>query len=608
MHSPPPMTPVASLVILLGLGTLLALLATRFGVGALSAYLVTGIVVGPAALGWVNPQLMGPLAEIGAALLLFALGLELDVGEMAKRASRLGLATGLQVGLTILVCWLGALAIGSPGPLGVALGACLAMSSTLLVLRVLDERRLRNRDEGRLALGLCLLQDVAIGPLLVLLSFLLPVGEHKPWLLPVGVVGLLLGTLLLRRTWASRLVIRISATKVPELEVAFALVVALGAAWFSESCGLGAAAGAFCAGLAFGRGEHQKSILLNLTPLTGLASILFFIAIGITFKIQFVLEHPLLVFGGFLSAVCLKAVIAGFAFRIAGLPIRAAIGTGILSANIGEFALVLALAALAPSPDPQVRQLYDLVVSVTVLSFLAMPVLVLAARPFLPQPRSSAVQQTGRTIIVAGLGPVGNQVVTTLREQGWPLFLVDRNQTLLKPWEDVAGVTIHQGRIEDMDDWLPILGHRPSAVVLTYPIADASAAVATRLKAIDPNLPIIARSPYLSQIAILEQAGVRYIICDERETANALLPLVKEALRDRHGTDKVAVATIHRHDPHATIRLSANSSDPTATLHLPSAVSTPNAATGTIGGALERRLPLSVPPPAQDPPPPPGSP
>jgi uncharacterized protein YbjT (DUF2867 family) len=177
-----------------------------------------------------------------------------------------------------------------------------------------------------------------------------------------------------------------------------------------------------------------------------------------------------------------------------------------------------------------VQDLYQVILAATVLSFLAMPGITWLAGRFLPRSRSDLITAHGETVVVGGLGPVGNTVVQSLRSLGLPLLLVDRNPHLLAPWDDADGIRCHQGRMEDMDDWLPALGHRPALVVLTYPIADASALVAQRLREIDPRLVIVARAPYESQIEILERAGVRHVICDERETARALLPLLLAAI------------------------------------------------------------------------------
>ena len=517
------------LVLLLAIGTALAVATTRLGLGALPAYLIAGAVAGPGALALVSEAQVAPLATAGAALLLFALGLDMDLGAMARRARTVGVASGIQISGTIAIGTLVCMLLGLSFAKGVAVGACLAMSSSLLILRALDEYRLRNKEEGQIALGISLVQDVALGPLLVLLSFLLPVGERPPWWVMVGgVVGLLGGTALLRMALASALLQRVRSLQIAELQVAVAVAVALGAAWATEHCGLGAAVGAFSAGLAFGR--DRQLVAPAVAPLQGLTAIFFFAATGLLFDPRFVASHAGLIAGTLIVSVLGKAAIAGFALRLVGMPIKSAIGCGLLVGNIGEFSIVLAGAVFAGATDPSIVELYQVIIATTVLSFLAMPAITWLAGRFLPRSQLDLITEPGETVVVAGLGPVGNTVVQALRSQGLPLLLIDRNEHLLSPWTGDQGIRCHQGRIEDMEDWLPILGHRPALVVLTYPIADASALVATRLRDLDPGLVIVARAPYESQIEVLERAGVRHVICDERETARALLPLLLAAL------------------------------------------------------------------------------
>lgn len=525
-----------------GLGAILAVLALglvivsvfqRLGVSALVAYLVTGALAGPSGLGLVERAALEPLAQVGAALLLFSLGLELDLGAVRRRWRATLVASATQIGLTIVAGAAVAMLAGLPLPSAVAIGACLAMTSSIVLMRALEERRLRQRDEGQLALSVSLMQDLAIGPLLVVLALLAPVGHPAPaWQLLAGVLLFAIGTALLRRALASRLIARVRANKLPELEAAFAVTVALGAAVIAERLGLGAAFGAFAAGLGLGSHASRDAVALSTRPLTGLTAICFFAAMGALFDARFIAAHWEQVGALLAIALVIKAPLAAVAVRLAGLPWRPAIGTGLLLAQVGEFAFVLAAAAFARSDDPDTRHLYDLVVATTCISLASAPLLTRLARPFLPIVDLAALARTGDTVVVAGLGPVGNSVVGTLRAQGVPLLLVDRNEALLAPWQGVPGIRTHRGRIEDMEDWMPELGHRPPLIVLTFPIADASAAIARRLRELDPGLRILARAPYTAQVPMLHEAGVHEVICDEEETARALLPKLARLLAD----------------------------------------------------------------------------
>ncbi len=521
---------LGAVLAILAIGVVIVLAFQRLGVSALVAYLVTGLIAGPSVLGLVGRESLGPIAQVGAALLLFSIGLELDLGEVFKRLRATLLASTTQICLTIIAGALIAMASGLSLPYAVAVGSCLAMTSSIVLLRALEERKLRSREEGRFSLSVVLMQDVAMGPLMVLIALLAPVG-HTASLTQIGlgVVVFSGGTLLLRRAMASRLVARLRASKLPELEVAFAITVALGAATLAEHLGLGGAFGAFAAGLALGGRGSREVVESSTRPLTGLSAILFFAAMGALFDPAFVAKHWLQVGALSLIAVVVKAPIAALAMRLTGMPWRQSWGCGLLIAQVGEFAFVLAAAAFGHATDPEIRHLYDLVIATTCISLASAPLLAALAGPLLPR-TSLAGLRSGDTVVVAGLGPVGNTVVDTLRTQGVPLLLVDRNERLLAAWEDVEGVRVHRGRIEDMEDWMPLIGHRPPLVVLTFPVADASAVVASRLRSLDPNLRTIARAPFTAQVQQLLDAGAHEVICDEAETARALLPMLERIL------------------------------------------------------------------------------
>ena len=529
---------IAVLIMLL-ISLPLAALAVRLRLGALTGYLVAGALAGALAQhqGWANAVTTGhlqPLAEIGAALLLFTLGLELDLGALRRNIRPVLIGGGGQIVLTLLAGTGIGLAIGLPLGHGVAIGACLSMSSTIFLLRALDERRLRNRSEGQICLGITLLQDLALAPLLVLIALFIPQQETRPLGVIAAAAGVLLAaTWVIRKMLASRLIMNLRGLHVPEIEITFAVTVALGSAWLSEHWGLGAASGAFCAGLALGGAEHRRHLAHLVAPLQGLFAVIFFGAMGVLFQPAFVMDHALQVAVALIASLGLKVLIGGLTLRLAGWPVRSAIGGGLMLGNIGEFSFVLAATAFADSADPAIKDLGSLMVAITCLSLALTPLLMTLASRFLPTTTLDRITESGESVVVAGLGPVGHATVEALRSRGCPLLLVDRNAALLEPWRNVPGVRVHLGKIEDMEDWLPVLGHRPALVVLTYPIADASAIAARRLLALDPDLPIIARAAYTGEIPILTRAGVRHVICDEQETARALMPLVAEALRQR---------------------------------------------------------------------------
>ena len=530
MHDPG----LAAMVLLLAVGLPIVLLARRLGVSTLVAYLAAGALA--SGLHLAEAHSIHALAETGASLLLFSLGLEMDLPDMRRRLRQIVIAALGQLGSTIAVGALVMRLLGLDWSTAVGIGMCLGLSSTLMVLRALDERRLRHRDEGGTVIGLLLAQDICIAPLLVIIALLFPAGDGSPiWLPLVGAVGLIIAVVLVRKVFASRVVARIQAAQLPELEIAFAMVIALGSAWLAGELGLGAAVGAFAAGLAMGGDEHSHRVEVATRPLQGLLGIVFFISIGLQFDLGFVIDNLALVTGALIVSIVIKAALAGLALRLAGLPLRSAIGCGIMVGQVGEFSFVLATAVAASGGLDSLT--YGLIISVSVLSLAATPFMVAAAMYFLPKSNISEIVERGAGIVVAGLGPVGNSVVEAVHAADLPLLLVDRNQRLLEPWKGVPGIQCHLGRIEDMEDWMPVLGARPRAVVLSFPIADTSALVAERLKQMDPELVIVARSPFRAQVPTLVAAGVTHIICDEDAATEQLKPILAEALHIRRQTE-----------------------------------------------------------------------
>jgi Kef-type K+ transport system membrane component KefB len=531
---------VTEVLILLLIGMPLALLMRRFGLSSLLAYLVAGAMA--AVFGLTDSPEVTTLAEIGATLLLFTIGLEMDLRMIRRQLRQIVIAAMGQLGSTIaLGTWLLHL-LGLSWPAAFAIGSCLGLSSTLVVIRALDERHLRERREGQTVLGVLLTQDLCLPLLLVALTLVLPGdGAERPslWLQGLGLVGILGLTVLLRAGLADSILGRLFATRLPELEVAAGVLAALGAAWFSVHMGLGEAVGAFCAGIALGSDQHRRTIETSMRSLEGLFAIVFFTSIGLQFDLGYVLAEPLLVCGALLVSVLMKAVLAALALRLSGLDWRGAIGSGLMLGQVGEFSFVLAATAFGGGAGVLEEQHFKLVVAVTCLSLALTPILIALGTPLLPRSILERITGRSQTVVVAGLGPVGNTVVQALHDAGADLLLIDRNPKLLEPWANTSGVRCLQGQIEAVEQWLPQLGARPRAVVLAFPIPDTSALVAERLRAHDPELVLVARCPYRAQIPILTQAGIQHVICDEDATAAALQPLITNQLIQQAKTERL---------------------------------------------------------------------
>ena len=224
----------------------------------LIAYLSAGAIAANLNLVEHN-QNVAIIAEIGAVLVLLP-GPRTGPGQVSSAFSPYcrGRWTANQPHPWWLVLiWLLGLSVGA----SVAIGACLTLSSTLMVLKALDEKGLRNKQEGQTVLGLLLAQDISIGPLMLLVSLANPVDEGGHlWAIGLGSVVLLLATIGLRRALATRMIAKIRGANSSEIDIAFALVMAIGTAMLAEFFHLGAAVGAFLAGLALGDRNHREVV------------------------------------------------------------------------------------------------------------------------------------------------------------------------------------------------------------------------------------------------------------------------------------------------------------------------------------------------------------
>ena len=339
--------------ILLGAGLVFVLLFRKLQLGATLGYIVGGAVIGPYLLGWIeDPGRLSGLSEIGIALLLFIVGLELDPGRLwrlRKNIFGLGLAqvvlTGLALsGFILLVfdsSWQVALAIGLP----------LALSSTAQVLPMLRSSGLLNTPRGERAFSILLFQDLSIVPLITIVAALsmvnpnpsAPTGFTLALYTVIAVIGLVAaGRLLLGPLF--RLVGRIAEQ---ELFVFAGLFVVIGVSALMHFFGLSVALGAFVAGVMLAESPYRHELESDIEPFRSLLLGLFFLSVGMLLDLTVIAEQPFTVIGIALGVVIIKAIVLTLLGRAFKLPWRRSIRLGLLLSQAGEFGFVLFAQAAA---------------------------------------------------------------------------------------------------------------------------------------------------------------------------------------------------------------------------------------------------------------------
>jgi CPA2 family monovalent cation:H+ antiporter-2 len=335
---------VAELAVLLIAAALLGYACHRVGVVPIVGYLVAGAVIGPFGTGIVDdPGLVEQMAEVGVIFLMFSIGLELS-GDALRRMGWLMLGGGaLQVGLTVGVVAGALLLFGVSGADAVFTGCLVALSSTAVVLKLLQGRGETDSPVGRVAVSFLIFQDLAV----VIMVLLVPMlggegGGAADIALEAGKALLLIAVVLVAARWVvPRLLDPVSRRTGDEQFLFAILAIGVGIAWLVTLVGLTASLGAFIAGLVVSSGRHRERAERYVMPFQIVFAAVFFASIGMLLDMGFVAETigPVLLFAALV--VLIKFATGALAAVVFRQPLAVAAAAGLLLAQIGEFSFVL---------------------------------------------------------------------------------------------------------------------------------------------------------------------------------------------------------------------------------------------------------------------------
>jgi monovalent cation:H+ antiporter-2, CPA2 family len=521
------------LVILLLLSLGIALVFQRLRQPSIVGFLAAGVVLGPHGFSLVRDvHQVELLAEVGVILLLFTLGLEFSLAALAQLRRQVLVGGLLQVGLTLLLTAPVALALLDWRD-AVLVGGLVALSSTVIVLKLLEESGEVDTPYGRAAVGILLLQDLLVIPMMLGVQLLGGEGaDTRRALLSLGTgVGLVLVILLAARWVIPRFLAEVVRTRRRELFILTLVLICLGTAWATSRTGLSLALGAFLAGVAVSESEYGAQALADVLPLRDTFSSLFFISIGMLLDVRFVLAHPLLVGGAVLAVLTLKALTGTAAVWALGIGLRPAVLGGFAVAQVGEFSFVLAQAGVALGLLGD--GLYQLFLGVAVTSMFATPFLMAAARPLAERaveaPFPEWVHAGGALhasleaplrdhVAIGGFGLNGSNLARVLREVEIPYRIVDANPE--RVWAArAAGEPITYGDVGRAE----VLEHlgldRARALVLAISDAASTRRAVAVARARWPHLTIVARTRYLSEVEALYRLGASEVVPEEFETS-----------------------------------------------------------------------------------------
>ncbi|MCB2191335.1 MAG: cation:proton antiporter [Deltaproteobacteria bacterium] len=522
------------MVIIYALAAVVVGIFHRIKVPPVVGFLLTGVLAGPHGFGLVSSvHDVEVLAEIGIILLLFTIGLEFSGAQLKRMRLPALVGGGLQVALTGGASAGLAVALGLAPGQAVFWGFILALSSTAIVLKLLQEKAALDSPQGRTVLGVLIFQDVAAVLMLMAIPFLAAstgdgaATDQVGWgLLIKGLAAVAI--LVVGARWVlPRFMSRMAATRNRELFIIAVVVVLLAVIWLTAWAGLSLALGAFLAGLILAGSRYSHQAVGSFMPMRDLFTSLFFVSIGMLLDIRFVVAHPGWVALGVGAVLVGKTLLAGGAALALAQPLRVALGVGLMLSQVGEFSFVLAKAG--NSLGLLTADSYQLMLTVAVLTMALTPPAVwlggkLADRTeqiALPAPPGVASQDTRKLVghvIVVGYGINGQNVTRAARAAGIPYAVVEMNPLTVrreaaKGEPIIFGDALNQAVLEHAG----VLTARVLVVAIADPVATRH--IVATVKDLNPALHLIVRTRFLQETAELYKLGADEVIPEEYETS-----------------------------------------------------------------------------------------
>jgi monovalent cation:H+ antiporter-2, CPA2 family len=582
MNSPVDLAIYKEILLFLATAGIVAPLFFRMRISPVLGYLGAGVALGPSGLGrlahsapWLdtlaltNVEAIDRIAAFGIVFLLFTMGLELSL-ERLKRMRRLVFGLGFaQVALSALLLGAFAMALGQTPVAALILGAALSMSSTAIIIPVLAERKRLSLAAGRASFSVLLFQDLAIAPLLIMVTMLVRgradgIGMGLALALAPAALGLtlaiVLGRLVLRPLFHS-----VAMTRSAEFFMAACLLVVIGAAMIAAISGLSMALGAFAAGLLLAETEFRREIEVTIEPFKGLLLGLFFVSVGAELDLSLLFASPVAILSiaaGLIAVKALALMGLGRAFRLPG---RVAREMALVLAPGGEFAFVMIGLAMAGNLIGAPIGRTALVAAT--LTMFAVPALArlgeyLAGRPApagkSPEVMAAPPDDLVHRVILVGYGRVGALIGDMLSVHSIPYIAIDSDAALIAR-ERRAGKPIFFGDATRAEFLRRCGIAEARALVVTMDAPRANEAVVEVARSLRKDLTLVARARDADHARVLYDLGVTDAV---PETIEASLQLSEAVLVDVGVPMGLVIASIHEKRDEIRAFLAASGAPP----------------------------------------------
>lgn len=535
---------IADVSIILGLAIFVLLVCNYFKIPSLIGFILTGVVAGPGVLNLMGTDgNMAVFAEIGIIFLLFSIGLEFSLKDLIRIRKQVFLGGGLQMLLTIVVTAIVGQFFNLPFNQAVFLGMLFSLSSTAIVLKLLQDSGRLQSPQGKGSMAILIFQDIAVVPLVLITPFLSEqsdgIGLDFFYTILKAVLTVA-GVLVLSRVVMPKFLFTVAKSRSSELFLLTILVICLSVALLTAQVGLSLSLGAFLAGLIISESEYSHEAFGTILPFREVFTSFFFISIGFLVDIKFlVLNGPLVLL---ISAVIIvgKTLISGFACMVNGNNARVSFLSGLFISQVGEFAFVLADNGL--KFNVLTGNNYQLFLSVSLVSMALSPLMIqksdsismrinhlmmskaLKARfPRLIKSTIKPAQTSAKLkdhLVLIGFGDTGRNIAKVIRMANIPFAAIDsdpqvvlasgkrKNEHILYGNATTQTVLRHAA-IEDARVAVIAIGGNQAMV----------RKVVAAIKKLAPHIYIIATTRKLQDVLKLFDAGANDVISEQFETS-----------------------------------------------------------------------------------------
>ncbi len=543
---------LANVDVLLGFAILILTIFYRFQVPPVLGFLVTGMLIGPYGLGILNGGQNELNADLGVIFLLFTIGVDLSLKELWKMKKALFLGGTLQILLTTFLVLILCSSLGFSSATSAFIGFLISLSSTAIVLKVLQDRNEVYTQHGKTSLAILIFQDLAIVPLILITPLL--AGDSLNFEGSLSTVFLKGSLIILVFILSAKFLIpyifyHVGRTGNKELFLVSVVFICLSTALFTSSIGLSLALGAFLAGIVISGSQYSQQAMGNIVPLRDMFMSFFFVSVGMLLNIGYLLDHLSILILASVALIFIKSIAGVTITFLLGYPLRTAILTGFALSQVGEFSFVLSRLGVE----------YSLMTEDTYQAFLAVSIITMGVTPFLInssyKPIDFLVTKVSETtngmklihglyskpikeeeqaepemkdhLIIVGFGFSGRTVSKAAKAAGIPYIIVEANPETVAQ-EKQKGENIHYGDAT----FEVVLEHSgvKNARVLIIGISDSNATgkIVEIAKKLNPNICIIAKVRDLQEMKRLNSLGADEIIPEEYETSVEIFVRVLE--------------------------------------------------------------------------------